>query len=225
MYIKRYIILTIVLLIPLVILDCDDSGVMETNEGYKINGTIINPAPNGKILKAFVTDSMGINDFLADSVRISSDGSFSLSLKNPPDNLLWMIYSINDSFCVNNLHINPAGSKFAAVYFNVFDSLNNNIGGIAKTNYDSIPTQGSFIIDYIYCKTAVTVTGSQNCFFGLDSLIVNTNINNSTGWNVQSSLFSRYMLHNIMINVSSTELSGGSWRFTPIPGFDRKSKK
>ncbi len=209
---KKILLFLLLIAVIVIFYKCDDPGVEYKDDRYEISGTITNWNLGTKILKAFVYDSMWVNDFIADSTLINTNGSFTIKLKEPPENFKY-IYSVNsDSFCTNNVQIQPAGTKTTYVFFNVFNDSNHSIGGIIWKNYDSVITTGSFWADFIYLSNNVSITGTQTCVYGSETYITNFLLSGlKKGWNKTYYRTLSSFEHEITL----IEPSGGRWDFHP----------
>lgn len=207
-------------LTALIIYNCGDDDIVQVNTDYQISGSIVNWNLGTKYLKAMTYDSLGMNDFMADSTVINTNGSFTLKLKAAPDNLPYGYY-IPDTLCTGNV-VNPPGLKMCYLVIQVYNDSNMNIGGISRKNFDSIVTQGSYFAEYLFANTSGAITGSNRCVYGSDTTVSNYNLNVSKGWNKGVVLFESFSAGYIQISYSNNEPQGGGWYFTPIPSDNRE---
>jgi len=180
---KRFLLLTLIVSVTVIIYNCDDSGLLPEEKTLEISGKVNNWSLGAKILKAIVKDSTGSNVFLADSTTIANDGSFTLKIKTPPDNFFWIYSVITDTNCPGAITITPPGLKQTPVSFDVYTDTNTYMGKLQKNSVGYPVTPGSHSVSYINFKDAGSATGSTTCSDSTISIKITANFTGTAGWN------------------------------------------
>ncbi|HEY3250245.1 MAG TPA: hypothetical protein VGK25_03915, partial [Ignavibacteria bacterium] len=209
------------------IYNCDDAGVVPSEQTYEVTGTVSGWTLGNKVLKAIVRDSSGSSTFLADSTGISSNGAFTLKLKTPPDNFIW-IYTIppTGTTCTGNFTITPSNLKNASVTFSVYDSTGvTAMGSVQRKNSVPPPQAGAFLLSYVYFDNNASVTGTRLCYTtpppSADSINVTCSYSGNKGWQPVVTLWNSFRVWFVPpgsyqdIQVSASEPPGGAWYYVP----------
>lgn len=197
---------------------CKEDTVTNSSNSEVISGTIENWTQGGNIiLKAEVYDT-NFNSLVIDSTIVSSNGSFSLKLKNVPDSLLYpLVFRPDSAFREVNVMVNPSNTKFSrhgclifpvgvAPYgLNLYSGTQRR-GWIYRSNNDSLTYFYSF---YAYFNQSVTITGFTIGYFYFYSDTAIYNISGVQGWNRVTVRFPRRF--ESQFNYSEIEPAGGKW--------------
>lgn len=210
-----------VLFIAILIYSCGEDTVSPTvnTNMNTISGKIEDwTFGDSLILKAELLEPFVYNDYVLDSCIIHSDGSFSINLNIPPDNML-SIFTINwDTACRGNVVINPSNTKTSSfinfsIYYPFLDSFE--VGYVSRHNprdSGNWTKPGDFEVSYIYANNNASITGTEICndvWFFPDTTIFE--VNGIKGWN---KIVYNYLSHSqgsVKMLVNSTEPAGGKW--------------
>jgi hypothetical protein len=180
---KRLFLLALIISISVIIYNCDDAGVTESNKTFDITGKVNNWTLGSMILKAYAKDSSGNGKYLADSTTIATDGSFTVKLKTPTDEFFWSYSVVPPGNCNGAITITPAVLKQTPLTFEVYNSSNTFTGTLQKKSYDVFITPGSHSVSYVNFKEAGSVSGSTTCIGMADTTKVTANYTCTAGWN------------------------------------------
>jgi hypothetical protein len=218
---KFLVNILIAVFVTILLYSCgDDTPVTSSvNSGItQITGRIENWTYGDSLkLKAELYSANYYYPSLLDTSTIKSDGSFSVRLKTPPDNVLQILSFSWDSSCNGNVIIDPANVKTSSfisfgIYSSFLDSFS--IGNIYEYNQrDSNGTKpGDFDVYYMYSNNYGSVSGTEICtnsWFYPDTTIFD--IHGVIGWNKIIIHYTSITSNSSKILVNTTEPAGAKW--------------
>lgn len=193
---------------------CGDDPIFVSSGGYPVSGRIENwYLGSGIMLKASVTNVFNGQHFVLDSTYISSDGSFSLKLPFPPAYTLRPLQLPEDTSCINNVTITPAGVGLTDLQLNVWND-SASLGHIYRSKYESDSRiEGQFFsIDY-YVDGKLDATGTTVCTYGYFIQTANYDFHSSKGWGKMVYLVTASTDSLYTVSITRTEPPGGKWFF------------
>lgn len=231
---KPLIKILFAILITIFLCSCSKDTIVNTGSSsgpFTLNGTIDHWTYGGNImLKAELFDANNFMPILVlDSNVVSTNGAFTLKLRDVPDSLLYLITFHSDSTCVNNVTVNPPSTKsnYNPTLTNPgsepdgLDLYNdsNRIGFIYRSNYgpDTIFITGWYVAYYLYLNQNVSITGSIICNYYEqyhDTTIYD--FSGTRGWNKVVVFINSLTDYSYKITVSANEPAGGKWRAYPV---------
>lgn len=216
-----YKVFLLIVIIGIVISGCKkDSDNSNNNSG----------ALSGNTLKGVISDwTMGSNKTLKCGVTvsweyysvgeasISSDGSFTLNLENPPESALKAISDIiYDEFTYSD----PSAQCSGFLHREIYDSdLHHYLGYLHRYNSPNYQENGFAYVDYIFSSKKTTAIGNVVDSNSSEAFSYTWNLNLKAGWNTVAhqttdiSTSSNYTTYKIM--VSNTESSSVEWVIEP----------
>ena len=216
--VRRSVLISFILLLAVIIYNCDDAGQVPEVPTYTLGGSIENWTLGVRKLRAVVTDSAGANTFIADSTTIATNGDFTLNMKSPPDNFFYQYTIPSDTTCVNGVSVSPTGLKNALVAFKVYDTLGTYVGKIERKNYTGFPVAGSFWVNYFHFNTNGSVLGDITCISLVDTVKTSFNLVCTYNWKPVVAYANTFTPTYRYVQFSHTEPTGGipgAWKFSP----------
>lgn len=203
----KYIIILFTTTSIIFLYGCGDAGekIIYPSGDYIVSGTIPGWSAGTIKLKAVVKDTNNANGMIIDSTTISSSGSFSLTMKNIPDNMYRFIRF--GAPCSSNITVADNSKWSYPVEFIMYrDTVT--IGTISKAG-------SYFMVSFIYLNQSTGLSGNLIC--GNDT--VEYYFSGVTGVNKFVYLTDRTNHRTVV----STEPNGGQWIAVFIPEDKKKS--
>lgn len=223
-----YLLLTL----TLVYAGCNDNSTNIENLSSVISGKIVNLhySPGLYVVGTVTEDDTSHTPRALDSSLISSDGSFSLTVSEPPSHFL-AAYTLPN--CPGNVHISSNNVGYVGLVLYI-DSLGKHIGTLQRSNIstDSVPPYpvGWFVTLYSFLNMACTITGTDTCVYQQDTTIYTYQVNFNKGWNTYS-MVSEFTSNTKQIWYgTSQQPSGGKWYISRLyynftKGFKKQKTK
>ncbi len=199
--------------ISLALSGCNDSSTNVENLSAVVSGKIVNLnySPGLYVVGTVTENDTSHAPHALDSAQISPDGSFNLTVNEPPSNFVVAVTLPN---CPGNVHISSNNVGYAGLVLYI-DSLGKHIGTLQRSNIspDSVPPYpvGWFGTTYTFLNMACTITGSDTCVYQQDTTLQTYQVNFGKGWNTTSSVLQFTSNTKHAWYETSQEPPGGKW--------------